>query len=110
MTPREIILANLDHAAPERVGLCFEDGRRSDMVIVWAGEPQGYRQKRWREGNREYYDDKWGNIWVRMMEGPIKGEIFRPAIEEWSRLKDFSAPRYDIDRNRQAARGRLCRG
>jgi uroporphyrinogen decarboxylase len=104
MTPREVIQANLDHENPERVGLCFEDGDRSDMVIAWAGEPQGYRQKRWRKGNREYYDDKWGNIWVRMMEGPIKGEIYKAAIDDWSRLKDFSAPQYDIAKTAELLR------
>ncbi len=99
MIPREVIQSNLDHAAPERVGLCFEDGRRSDMCIAWVGDPEGYTQKRWQQGNREYYDDKWGNIWVRMKEGPIKGEIYKAVIEDWSCLKDFSAPFYDIDKS-----------
>jgi uroporphyrinogen decarboxylase len=66
------------------------------MNLVWAGEPVGYVQKRWREGHREFYDDKWGNLWVRMDEGPIKGEIIRPAIADWSELADFKAPVYDI--------------
>lgn len=96
MTSREIVIANLNHNSPDRPGLCFENGRRSDMVIARIGDPEGYRQKRWVEGNREYYDDKWGNIWVRMKKGPIKGEIYKPAMEDWSRLKEFTAPRYDI--------------
>jgi uroporphyrinogen decarboxylase len=68
------------------------------MNLVWAGEPEGYVQKRWREGNREFYDDKWGNLWVRMDEGPIKGEIHRPVINDWSELADFRAPVYDIEK------------
>lgn len=106
MNSREILYANLEHKSPERPGLCFDNGRRSDMVIAGVGDPEGYRQKRWQEGNREYYDDKWGNVWVRMKHGPVKGEIFKPVMEDWSMLKEFSAPRYD----REATADRLKAG
>ncbi|MBN1641888.1 MAG: hypothetical protein JXA09_11700, partial [Anaerolineae bacterium] len=57
-------------------------------------KPRGYRQKRWIEGPREYYDDQWGNIWVRMRDGSIKGEIHKPAIEDWRQLDDLQLPDY----------------
>lgn len=98
MTSRETICANLDHTGADRPGLNFDNGRADDMNLVWAGFPDGYVQKRWREGNREFYDDMWGNLWVRMDEGPIKGEILRPVISDWSELEDFIAPVFNVDK------------
>lgn len=99
MTSREIILANLNHQNPERMGLTFDGGRINDMVMGGPGDPIGYKQRRWIEGNREFYDDSWGNIWVRMKDGSVKGEIHRPVIEEWSDLDHYEAPRYDVDKS-----------
>lgn len=96
MTSREIVIANLSHTGAPRPGLTFDRGRRCDMVFAGPGEPEGYVQKRWKEGNKEFYDDKWGNLWVRMMEGPVKGEIHTPALPDWDGLDDFAAPVYDI--------------
>ncbi len=77
MTPREIILANIAHESSPRCGLTFDRGRSDTLG---CGVAHGYQQKRWVEGKLEYYDE-WGNLWVRMREGSLKGEIFRPAIE-----------------------------
>jgi uroporphyrinogen decarboxylase len=93
VTPREIILANIDHETPVRCGLTFDRGRINDMLGCGVG-PHGYEQRRWVDGKVEYYDDEWGNLWVRMREGSIKGEIFRPAIEEWSQLDALQPPDY----------------
>lgn len=98
MTPREIILANLNHERPPRIGLTFDRGRVNDMVYGSPGAPEGYRQRRWVEGRREFYDDMWGNLWVRMVDGSIKGEIYAPAIKEWADLDSLEAPHYDVDR------------
>jgi uroporphyrinogen decarboxylase len=98
MKSRDIVLANLDHTGAPRPAVTFDNGRMNDMVSAWAGPPPGYTQKRWKEGNREFYDDIWGNLWVRMDEGPVKGEIHTPAITDWSQLKDFKAPVYDVDK------------
>ncbi len=93
MNSREIILANIAHANPPRPGMDFTGGRQED--ILHSGlTPHGYRQRRWVEGPREYYDDEWGNLWVRMVDGSIKGEIFRPAIQEWDQLDDLRPPDY----------------
>jgi len=93
MNSKEIILANINHTGPDRPGLTFDRGRRNDMLTLWL-RPHGYQQKRWTEGVREYYDDEWGNLWVRMLDGPVKGEIFRPAVQDWSQLDQLQPPDY----------------
>jgi len=90
---REIILANIDHESPPRCGLTFDRGRANDMLGCGLDLP-GYTQKRWTEGKLEYYDDEWGNIWVRMRDGSVKGEVYKPAIEAWSQLDDLEVPDY----------------
>lgn len=95
---REVIFANLNHSGAPRPGMTFDRGRVNDMVIVGAGPPEGYVQRRWTEGNREYYDDPWGNIWVRMVGRSVKGEIHRPILQDWSGLSDFRSPHFDIDK------------
>jgi len=98
MTPREIILANLNHENPPRPGLTFGGGRINDMIGGSPGLPDGYTPKRWIEGDREFYDDTWGNLWVRMVDGSLKGEIYRPALPDWGALDRLQAPHYDVDR------------
>jgi len=93
MTPREIILANINHQNPPRCGMTFDNGRITDMVGCGL-RPHGYQQKRWVEGQVEYYDDQWGNLWVRMCDGSIMGEIHTPIIEDWSQLDDLQPPDY----------------
>jgi uroporphyrinogen decarboxylase len=105
MTPREIILANIEHTGPERNGFTFDGGRVDDFC--WTGfDPAGYTQKRWIEGNLEYYDDVWGNIWVRMKDGCAKGEIHRPVLESWDALAELAVPHFDeeacVERVRRA--------
>ncbi len=93
MQPRDIILANINHTNPPRPGLTFDRGRIND--VLGAGvTPHGYTEKRWTEGNREFYDDQWGNLWVRMIGGSIKGEILKPAIEDWRQLATLRPPDY----------------
>lgn len=92
MNAREIIFANLEHTCPERLGLTFDDGRINDMVWVGFGNPAGYTQRRWVEGNIEYYDDMWGNVWHRMVDGCAAGEVLEPAIREWDQLDDMVLP------------------
>jgi len=93
MNSREIILANINHENPPRCGLTFDRGRLTDMIGCGL-RPHGYTQKRWVDGKVEYYDDQWGNLWVRMREGSIKGEILTPVIEDWSQLDDMQTPDY----------------
>ena len=107
-TPREIIWANLKHENPPRPGLTFDGGRINDMVGGGPGAPQGYQQKRWIEGDREYYDDVWGNLWVRMVGGSAKGEILQPVLKDWKDLDNLRAPQYDIETRRGEYPPGLC--
>ena len=79
MNSKEIIYANLGHCNPSRPGLTFDNDRKNDMVGGGPGTPKGYVQKRWVEGQFEYYDDMWGNIWTRMTDGCAGGEVIKPA-------------------------------
>jgi uroporphyrinogen decarboxylase len=92
--PYEIIKANVEHTGPSRCGLTFTGERINDVYGVGL-RPYGYEQKRWIEGEMEYYDDEWGNLWVRMVGRSAKGEIRKAAIEEWSQLDDFVPPNYE---------------
>lgn len=93
MNSKEIILANINHQNPPRPGLNFDGGRADDFVCV-SLHPHGYQQKRWVDGKIEYYDDEWGNLWMRMLDGPVKGEIFKPAVVDWEQLADLQPPDY----------------
>lgn len=93
MTSREIILANLNHENPPRPGLTFSGERTNDMLGVGVS-PAGFEQKRWSEGEHEFYDDDWGNIWCRMVGGCAKGEIHEPVLTSWDKLDTMHAPNY----------------
>jgi hypothetical protein len=93
MNSKEIILANIYHENPPRPGLNFDRGRISDFLFADL-KPHNYQQKRWVEGNREYYDDEWGNTWHRMIGGSEKGEIYKPFIQDWRDLDRLPIPDY----------------
>ncbi len=97
MTPREIILANIEHSGAPRCGMNFDNDRLNDFCGCWLPSCSGYTQKRWTEGDLEYYDDEWGNIWVRMKDGCAKGEVHEPVLKDWGQLKDFNWPVYNLD-------------
>ena len=108
MTPREIILANLTHAGPPRPGFTFSGGRLNDMAGPTLGPSTTYAQKRWTEGDKEYYDDAWGNVWVRMIDGSTSGEIHEPVLKDWSQLENLQLPDYDDDSRFEAMRQQLA--
>ncbi|MDO9085747.1 MAG: uroporphyrinogen decarboxylase family protein [Anaerolineaceae bacterium] len=93
MNSKEIILANINHEDPPRPGLDFDRNRISDFLYADL-KPYNYHQKRWLEGDREYYDDEWGNIWHRMTTGSQKGEIYRPFVKDWNDLDCLQTPDY----------------
>lgn len=92
MTPREIIIRNLEFNNPERIGLAFSGDRASDFWGGGASPSKSWQQKRWVEGNTEFYDDPWGNIWYRLEGMSAGGEIYRPALADWSMLDDYQLP------------------
>jgi len=97
MTPREIVLANIEHKPVKRPGMNFDRGRLNDFHAAWIENVAGYTPKRWREGDYEYYDDIWGNIWKRMIAGCEKGEIHTPVLREWADLRSLKVPEHDVE-------------
>ncbi len=104
MTKREIIYANIEHSGAPRPGMTFDRGRINDFCRGNINAGLSYTQKRWTEGNVEYYDDVWGNIWVRMKDGSVKGEVHKPVLDDWSKLDELKPPEFDIDEAAQQAR------
>lgn len=94
MTPREIIYANLEHRSPERPGMFFSRDRIDDFLMTGIGPSTTYQPRVWVEGNLEYSDDEWGNIWYRIIGGCNSGEIFQPALQDWSQLETLRLPDY----------------
>ena len=94
MNSREIILANLNHDDAPRCGMNFDRGRTNDMLIVPMDTPAQEQSRRWIEGNKEYYTDEWGNVWVRMVGGCEKGEIHEPFLTSWDKLDQLHMPDY----------------
>jgi hypothetical protein len=92
MTARQIVLANCTRSSPPRPGLNFDNGRADDLAVFWPNHSVLIRQRRWKDGGREFYDDEWGNVWVRMMEGSEAGEIHIPLLADWSRLDAMPLP------------------
>ena len=92
MTPREIIRRNLDFTDPERIGFAFRGGRWNDFRGAGMDPSPTWTPRRWQEGSVEYYDDEWGNVWHRLVERSIGGEIFTPALPDWSQLDDYQLP------------------
>jgi len=106
MTSREIILANLTHASPDRCGLNFDGNRCNDFLGGGIGPSLTFTETRWVEGEMEYSDDEWGNVWRRMRVGSQSGEVYRPAIQDWSVLPNLKFPDYDDPRRYEELRQR----
>lgn len=108
MTSSEIIYANLSQENPERPGLNFTGDRMDDMCMGVISPSEKYHPRRWTEGEFEYYDDEWGNIWRRMKDGCLGGEVYKPRLTNWVELDslqfpDFNNPtRYETLRTRYA--------
>lgn len=94
MTSREIILANINHEQPLRPGMTFGGDRMDDALGCGCDSSPAYTPKRWTEGDKEFYDDEWGNVWVRMVGGSAKGEIHAPVLPSWDALAGLTVPDY----------------
>ena len=95
MTPREIVIANLEHTPAPRPGIAFSGDRINDMVSSGLTPSRARPQKSWTEGDKEFYDDEWGNLWWRIADASVEGEIYEPALKDWSQLEDLTLPDYD---------------
>jgi len=93
MNSRDIILANLNRTDPPRPGMNFEGGgRMDDFAVFWPHKSGLFQQKRWVEGDLEYFDDEWGGLWSRLVGGCERGEICKPMLEDWAQLPDLHLP------------------
>lgn len=92
MTSKEIIRANIRRTNPERIGLNFGNDRRCDLTSLSYDSSSKWKEKRWTEGGVEYHDDEWGNIWHRLVGLSAGGEIYRPVIDDWSKLDEYELP------------------
>ena len=92
MNSREIITRNLEFSHPERIGLSFDRERINDFYGMNVGPSDTWEQRRWVEGNVEYYDDEWGNVWHRLVDMGAGGEVYQPVLQEWSALDDYELP------------------
>ena len=95
MTPRDNCLANLNHTGAPRPGITFGngEGRINDMLGAAPRAPKP-DLKRWVEDGREYYEDEWGNLWTRMVDGCQKGEVHTAVLESWDDLHKLDPPDY----------------
>jgi uroporphyrinogen decarboxylase len=98
MNSRDIIIANQEHRGAPRPGISFKGTMINDIGCGGTGEPECYEKKSWIEGNIEYYDDIWGNLWQRMVDGCKAGEVIKPVIEDWSQLDDYEVPVFEVDK------------
>lgn len=106
MTSRDIIIRNLTFTNPSRIGMnfAFAEGTMNDLCGAGLGPSATWTQRRWTEGEFEYYDDEWGNIWFRVQNRSSGGEIFEPALRDWNMLKDLRIPDFaEPSRYRAAA-------
>lgn len=97
MTSKDIVAANLKGEGAPRPGIHFMRGMKTDFQYGGVGNPLGFNQRRWEEGDFEYYDDIWGNIWRRMNARSAcrGGEVFKPVLEDWAQLPNFRLPLFD---------------
>ena len=102
MTPREIILANIEYRCDGRSGMNFNGGRLNDFS--GAGVDCTLPTKTWVEGAVEYSTDIWGNTWFRLEALSKGGEICKPVLEDWADLDRLQLPDLDNPAYYQAAR------
>ncbi len=90
MTPREIVLATLEYARPERVARSFRD---SDFAH--SHHSAKTHATPWREVEPGLLErtDEWGNTW-RRIDATSKGEVARGVLDDLEGLDDLA--RYEF--------------
>jgi uroporphyrinogen decarboxylase len=110
MTPREIIIANIECRCDERIGYGFgqaPDGRKRLNDFTGAGIKHHFQKTTWVEGDTEYSTDMWGNVWHRLKHLSAGGEVFKPVLEDWRDLDALQLPDLDNPAYYEAVRT-LC--
>ena len=104
MTPKEVIIANIECHCTDRIGLSFSGGESRRNDFTGAGCAHGIEIRRWEEGEFEYYSDIWGNDWYRLKSLSKGGEVHRPVLEQWSDLDRLELPDLDNPAHYEGAR------
>jgi len=92
VTPREIIVANIEFRCEDRIGLNFWNGEARINDFAWTGCDYSGDTKTWEEGDVVYSTDMWGNTWHRIKGMSSGGEVFKPVLEDWSNLDSLELP------------------
>jgi len=95
MTPREVIIGNIECGDADRIGFSFTGAEERRNDFTGAGCNHGIEIERWEEGEFEYYSDIWGNVWYRLTSLSKGGEVHRAVLESWSDLDRLELP--DLD-------------
>ena len=90
MTSREIVLATLDYAGPERVARSF-----GDSDFCWAGCATKTCATDWTliGENRWERTDEWGNVWARI-DPTSKGEVVKGVLDDLADMDACTFPDY----------------
>ncbi|OGF48096.1 MAG: hypothetical protein A2231_08990 [Candidatus Firestonebacteria bacterium RIFOXYA2_FULL_40_8] len=97
-TPKQVIKNHMNFSWPDRIGMNFSNvmdhpDSWSDLKVIWP-KPKGWERKTWKDEKFKYYDDPWGNVWYTIEKENERGEVFKPALQNWSDLKNYKAPDY----------------
>ncbi len=95
MTSKEVVLANVMHAKPDRPAFHFSGDRRKDILFCGADDSRTWKPRLWTEKGFEYSTDAWGNISHRVEGMSLGGEIFKPALQDWKDLETLRVPDFD---------------
>lgn len=103
MTPREIVIENIECRCEERIAFNFSpEGWLDDFT--GAGCNHGIETETWTEGTIEYSRDIWGNLWHRIVGLSQGGEVCAPIIKDWSDLDTLELPDLDNPAHFEQAR------
>ncbi|MCP4645655.1 MAG: hypothetical protein GY851_34740 [bacterium] len=102
MTPRDVIIANIEYACDDRIGLNFSGGRLNDFT--GAGCDHGIEIDVWEEGEYEFSTDIWGNVWHRITGMSQGGEVITPILDDWAKLDTLELPNLDNPAHYESAR------
>ena len=113
MTPREIIISNIECRCDDRIGFNFVNGENRLNDFVGAGCEHNLQIRRWEKDGVEYYTDIWGNVWHRIKNLSKAGEVCSPVIQDWQdldryELPDLANPEFYIDARRLGASDTEC--
>jgi len=95
MTPREIIIKNIECKCEDRIGFNFTNGENRLNDFTGVGCHHNIETKRWEKGKFEHWTDVWGNVWHRLKGLSQGGEVYKPILESWDDLDNLKLP--DLD-------------